>query len=94
MQMGKQRRKFSEKFKAKIALEAIKGVKTIAELAAEHQVHPNQVFKWKKQLQENAHELFSGSHSTASKTEEQLTAPLYEEIGRLKMDIKWLEKKL
>ncbi len=92
--MGKKRRKFSDRFKAKVALEAIQGVKTIAELVAEHQVHPNQISNWKRQLLENAHELFSGNHATASKTEEQLTGPLYEEIGRLKMDIKWVEKKL
>ncbi len=92
--MGKKRRKFSDKFKAKVALEAVKGVKTIAELASEHQVHPNQVSIWKKQLLENATELFSGGQSRNSKTEEEVTAPLYEEIGRLKMDIKWLEKKL
>jgi len=94
MQMGKKRRKFSNKFKAKVALEAVKGVKTIAELASEHQVHPNQVSTWKRQILENAAELFSGGQSRKSKTEEEVTAPLYEEIGRLKMDIKWLEKKL
>ena len=92
--MNKKRRKYSDKFKAKVAIEAIKGVKTIAELAAEHKVHPNQISKWKKQLLDNAPELFAGKHSDAAKTEEELTAPLFEEIGRLKMDIKWLEKKL
>ncbi len=92
--MGKKRRKFTDKFKAKVALEAVKGVKTIAELASEHQVHPNQVSTWKRQLLENAEELFSGGQGRKSKTEEEVTAPLYEEIGRLKMDIKWLEKKL
>lgn len=92
--MGKKRRKFTGKFKAKVALEAVKGVKTIAELASEYQVHPNQVSTWKKQLLENAAELFAGGQSSKSKTEEEATAPLYEEIGRLKMDIKWLEKKL
>lgn len=92
--MGKKRRQFTDKFKAKIALEAVKGVKTLTELASEYQVHPNQVSEWKKQLLSNAPELFSRKNSGASKSEEELTAPLYEEIGRLKMDIKWLEKKL
>lgn len=92
--MGKKRRAFSDKFKAKVALEAVKGVKTIAQLATEHQVHPNQVSTWKRQLLENAAKLFAGGQSSKSKTEAEVTAPLYEEIGRLKMDIKWLEKKL
>jgi len=84
----------SDKFKAKIAMEAIRGVKTLSELATEHKIHPNQISAWKKQLQENAAELFTRGKKSKSKTEEELTAPLYEEIGRLKMDLKWLEKKL
>jgi putative transposase len=92
--MGNKRRKFTGKFKAKVALEAVKGVKTLAQLASEYQVHPNQVSEWKKQLLAHAAELFSGRSGGAAKSEEELTAPLYEEIGRLKMDIKWLEKKL
>jgi len=54
----------------------------------------NQISIWKKQLQMNAAELFSYGKKSKAKTEEELTAPLYEEIGRLKMDVKWLEKKL
>ena len=92
--MGKNRRQFTDRFKAKIALEAVKGVKTLTELASEYQIHPNQVSEWKKQLLSHAPELFSRKNVGASKSEEALTAPLYEEIGRLKMDIKWLEKKL
>lgn len=92
--MGKKRRKFTDKFKAKIAIEAIHGIKTLAELATEYQVHPNQISCWKKQLISNAPEIFASGKKPQKKTEEELTAPLYEEIGRLKMDIKWLEKKL
>ena len=92
--MGKTKRQFTDTFKAKVALEAVRGVKTLTELAAAHQVHPNQISKWKKQLQDNASELFSRGKKCAARTEEELTAPLYEEIGRLKMDLKWLEKKL
>ena len=94
MNMGKKKRQFTDKFKAKVALEAVRGVKTLSELAADHQVHPNQISQWKKQLLDNAPELFSRGKSRVTKTEEELTAPLFEEIGRLKMDIKWLEKKL
>ncbi|WP_458775617.1 IS3 family transposase [Desulforhopalus sp. 52FAK] len=92
--MKGKRRAHSDKFKAKIAIEALKGIKTLAELATEHKVHPNQITTWKKQLLMNAEELFSRGKTSKSKTEDEITAPLYEEIGRLKMDIEWLEKKL
>jgi len=92
--MKLKRRQFSDKFKAKVAVEAIKGIKTLAELSATYKVHPNQISAWKKQLLSNAPELFSSGKKRQPKSEEELTSPLYEEIGRLKMDIKWLEKKL
>lgn len=92
MSKAGKRRKHSDKFKAKVALEAIRGVKTLAQLAAEHKVHPNQISTWKKQLLESAPDIFSSEKK--AKSHDELTAPLFEEIGRLKMDIKWLEKKL
>ena len=92
--MKGKRRAHSDKFKAKVAIEAIKGIKTLSELATEYKIHPNQISSWKKQLQMNAEELFTRGKKSKAKSEEELTAPLYEEIGRLKMDIKWLEKKL
>jgi transposase-like protein len=94
MQMSKKRRTFSDKFKAKVALEAVHGVKTLAQLAAEYQVHPNQISKWKKTLVSQASELFATEKNSTARTEEEITAPLYEEIGRLRMDVRWLEKKL
>ena len=94
MQMGKRRRTFTDKFKTKVAIEAIRGLKTLAELARDYQVHPNQISDWKRQILRNAPELFASGKKPAARTEEELTAPLYEEIGRLKMDLKWLEKKL
>ncbi len=92
MTKGNKRRKHSDKFKAKVVLEAIRGVKTLAQLAAEYKVHPNQISTWKRQLLENAEGIFSDDKK--AKSLEEVTAPLFEEIGRLKMDIKWLEKKL
>ena len=94
MEMGKKRRVFTDRFKAQVAIAAVKGIKTLAELATEYQVHPNQISDWKRQLLAKAPELFSSGKSRRAKTEDELMAPLYEEIGRLKMDIKWLEKKL
>jgi len=88
------RRTFRDTFKARIALDAVRGVKTLAQLASEYQLHPNQIAQWKKQLLAKAPELFSGKAHHPEKTEQELTGPLYEEIGRLKMDIKWLKKKL
>lgn len=92
--MGRQRRRFSDEFKARVAVEAVKGIQTLNELAAQYKVHPNQVSDWKKQLLSNAPALFASGRKPDVKTEEELTTPLYEEIGRLKMDLKWLEKKL
>lgn len=94
MKMTRKRRQFSAKFKAKVAVDAIKGMKTLSELSTEYKVHPNQISAWKKQLLSNAQGLFPSGKKQQQKSEEELTAPLYEEIGRLKMDIKWLEKKL
>ena len=94
MNMGKQRRRFTDKFKAQVALDAVKGLKTLAALSAEYKVHPNQISSWKKQLLTKAPELFASGNEMRCRSEEDLTAPLYEEIGRLKMDIRWLEKKL
>jgi len=92
--MPKKRKIFTEKFKAKVALEAIRGVRTANEIASEHQIHPNQVSQWKAQLVSNASDLFSRGKGSNLPSAQELTGPLYEEIGRLKMDIKWLEKKL
>lgn len=92
--MGKKRRRYTDKFKAGVAIEAIKGIKTLSELATEYKVHPTQISDWKKQLLANAPEVFVTGKNAPAKSEEELTAPLYEEIGRLKMDLKWLEKKL
>ena len=92
--MTKKRNTFTNAFKAKVALEACKGAKTANELGAQYKVHPSQIAQWKKQLISGAPELFARAKKGASTSIEEMTAPLYEEIGRLKMDIKWLEKKL
>jgi transposase-like protein len=88
------RKTFTDKFKARVALDAVKGIKTLSELAAEYKVHPNQVSQWKKLLVSGSPELFSGRKGVARENNDKEITTLYEEIGRLKMDIKWLEKKL
>ncbi len=75
-----------------MAIEGIKGGKTLAEIATEYQVHPIQILDWKKQRLPKAPEVFSSRRKREAPTEAELTAPLYEEIRRLKMDVKWLEK--
>lgn len=91
--MSRKRKRHSADFKAKVALEAIKGLKTSSELASEYQVHPTQISQWKRQLLESLPELFADRRPKAQPTGEELTAPLYEEIGRLKMELGWLKKK-
>jgi len=76
MEMGRRRRTFTDKFKAKVAIEAVRGVKTLTQLAAEYQVHPNQISDWKRQLLTNAPELFASGKKPRDKTDEELTAPL------------------
>ncbi len=93
MQIKRKRLSFSDKFRTKVAVEAIKGIKTLGELATEYKVHPNQISVWEKELLTSAEDAFASGKKQKSKTEEELTAPLYEEIGRLKMDIKWPPQK-
>jgi len=92
--MSTKRKIHSPEFKAKVAIEAIKGVKTASELASQHLVHPVQISTWKKQALEAVPEAFKRGRQKPQATEDQLTAPLYEQIGRLTMELDWLKKKL
>jgi len=92
--MGQQRKQHSKSFKSKVALEALKGAQPLSELAARYKVHPTQITQWKKQLRENAPQVFERGQGKASTDTETLTAPLYQEIGRLKMELDYLQKKL
>ena len=92
--MSKKRKIHSPEFKAKVSLAAIKGLKTTSELASQYQVHPTQISSWKKQAIDSLPETFKrGKLSPPPPNEQQLTAPLFEEIGRLKMELDWLKKK-
>jgi transposase len=88
----RKRRVFGGAFKAKVALAAVREKKTTAELASEFQVHASQVAAWKQQLLAGAAELFEDGRR---KQEEQAAnqQELYEQIGRLKMEVEWLKKK-
>jgi putative transposase len=86
------RRKFSGEFKAKVALEAIKAQETINQIAGRHEVHPHQVTLWKQQLLAQAPAAFDQPQLRAHPP--GVEKELYEQIGRLKMELEWLKKKL
>jgi transposase-like protein len=92
--VSEQRRKiFSGEFKAKVALEAIRGLKTVNEIAQDFGVHPTQVGLWKKELQEQAASLFEVKRGAKPVDPSATPERLYSEIGRLKMELDWLKKK-
>ncbi len=91
--MQNRRRKHGGQFKAKVALAAIKGDRTIAELASEFEVHPSQINKWKKRLLESSADMFSDRPQRDQRHQEQLTDRLYQQIGQLKVELDWLKQK-
>ena len=91
--MSKKRRNHSPQFKAKVALAALKGDKTLSELSSEHDVHPNQITQWKQQLLENASDLFGKGRSNQSNGEETVKE-LHAKIGQLTVENDFLSKVL
>jgi len=92
--MKQTRRQHSPSFKAKVAMEALKGEETIAELAHRFEVHPTQIHKWKKALSEGAAGIFGDSHDQNGKSNQELVAKLYQQIGQLKVEKDFLENAL
>ena len=90
--MSRKRRVLGAKFKAKVALAAVRGDKTVSQLAGQYGVHGNQVSAWKRKLLEEATALFEDGRKV-SKKDEANEEELYEQIGRLKMELEWLKKK-
>ena len=91
--MADKRVRHTPDFKAKVAVEAIKGQKTLNELASLYGVHPNQIVRWKKQAIDEMTTLFSSSTAKKDRAEEDLRSRLYQEIGQLKVEVDWLKKK-
>lgn len=89
-----QRKQYNGDVKARAVIEAIKGVRTVNEIAAAYGVHPVQITKWKKQALEELPRVFSRRREDSAKAEEELKARLYQEIGQLKVELDWLKKKL
>jgi transposase len=90
--MKQSRKKHSPAFKARVALQALKGEETIAEVASRFEVHPSQVRAWKKALTEGAASVFGGEQEKGS--QEALVAQLYQQIGQLKVEQDFLRGKL
>ena len=86
-------KRHSAQFKFKVALAAAKGDKTLGELASEFGLHPSQISEWKTKLLRDGVSLFSATTARQQREQETLQAELYEQIGRLKMDLEWLKKK-
>jgi putative transposase len=90
--MSVQRKRHGAEEKTKVAIEAIKGQKTINELAAEYGVHPTQINQWKRQALDEINAGFSGGRERRDRADEELVASLYQEIGQLKVELDWLKK--
>jgi transposase-like protein len=92
--MSKRRNTYTPKFKSKVALAAAKGDKTLSELSSRHGIHANQISMWKAQLLERASELFQDGRRKKRGDTSPTEAELYEQIGRLKIELDWLKKKV
>jgi len=91
--MKRERKRYDGTLKAKVALEAIKGQRTVNEIAASYGIHPHQVAQWKKQVLEQLPEIFSNGRARSQLADEELRDRLYQEIGQLKVELDWLKKK-
>ena len=90
--MSTQRKRYSAEFKARVALDAVKGHKTVNELASIYGVHPTQITHWKHQLQQEVPQIFSIRRVKREHDQEALQAQLYQQIGPLKVELDWLKK--
>lgn len=87
------RKSYTGQFKGKVALEALKGDKTVSELASQYEVHPNQITTWKGQLVSRVPELFEDKRRKKEQDNEQLIEELYKQVGQLKVELDWVKKK-
>ena len=87
------RKRYTKEFKARVALDAVKGQKTVNELASEYGVHATQINTWKKQLVEALPEVFNGKQARQEEAHEAEKDRLYQQIGKLQVEVDWLKKK-
>ena len=86
------RKNHTPAFKARVALAALKGEKTLSELASQFEVHPTQIRQWKRHLQQQATDLFSRPPTPDQRSQAALQAELYQQIGQLKVELDWVKK--
>ena len=91
--MSTQRKRYSAEFKARVALDAVKGHKTVNELASTYGVHPTQITYWKHQLHKEVPEIFSARRAKRAHDHEAFQAQLYQQIGQRKVALDWVKKK-
>ncbi len=94
MALTKKRNVYKPEFKAKVALEAVRGRLTINQVSKQFGVHPNQISKWKKQFLELQPRIFDNSKQPSAEANKELTNQLYQQIGQLKVELDWLKKNL
>lgn len=87
------RNRYDAQFKSKVALVALRGESTIAEIASAYGVHPNMISQWKHQVLAALPGIFSGKAEKQSQNNEEVQAQLYQQIGQLKVELDWLKKK-
>jgi transposase len=92
--MARKRKQHTAAFKAQVALAAVKGDKNVNELASHFGVHPTLIHGWKKHLLAGAETVFANGTKAGAGDTEAIQAELYEQIGRLKMELEWLKKKV
>ena len=92
--MGKIRKSHSSAFKAKVAFEAMKKEKTLAQLSNEYGVHPNMINQWKRHMKQELPEIFSRKKDKQKQDTEELVSELYRQIGQLKVELDWVKKKI
>ncbi len=90
----RKRRRHNARFKFKVVLEAAKGTKTVNKLASEFELHPSQISEWKHRLLDEGSDVFKTRSDRQQREHEAIQADLYEQIGRLKMELEWLKKKV
>lgn len=88
----KKRKNYSKEFKARVALDAIKGQKTLNELASEYGLHPNQIGQWRKKLIDESAEVFARNKDREEESHEAEKDRLYRQIGKLQVEVEWLKK--
>jgi transposase-like protein len=92
--MEKKRKQHSAEFKFKVALEAVKEQKTLSQLGSEYELHPTQISEWKQHLLNGGATVFGKGGSKEEKEQSRVEMELYEQIGRLKMELEWVKKKV